>query len=120
MADQYSNRRYYEQLRNRDNGLSERSKRGTDLFREKLRLFPRREVAAFVHSVIVDGFVVGPLRPALRRSVDLSRENSHHSGNRDIDRVEVADVVLPVKPHARGPSIRQPVERDVVEHLIEG
>src|SRR4029453_5955550 len=45
--------------------LAERSERRADLFREELRLFPGREVAAFVHSVIVDELVVGPPRPAL-------------------------------------------------------
>jgi hypothetical protein len=46
--------------------------RGAEFFREKLRLFPGREVPALVDLVEIDEVAIGALGPALRRTVDLA------------------------------------------------
>jgi hypothetical protein len=43
--------------------LAERLEGRAELLGEELRLFPRREVAAFVERVVVDEFGIRPLGP---------------------------------------------------------
>ena len=45
-----------------------------------LRLFPRREVAAFLKLVVIDEFGKGLLCPTTRALIKLVREGAH--GNR--------------------------------------
>ena len=80
--------------------------------------FPRGEVAALLDLVEIDQVVVAVLGPAARGAVDLARKDRHRGGDRDVDRVEVVGVVLPVELRGRGAGIREPVKSDVVEHLV--
>src|SRR6516164_3892333 len=63
--------------------LTKRFERGSQFCAEKFGLFPRREVAAFVHLVEVDQIPVGPPCPRLRGSIDVIRE--HRDGDRKRD-----------------------------------
>ena len=61
--------------------LTQRAKRGSDLGAKNSRLFPGREVAAFVDLVEIDELVIGLLRPAARRLIAFARKDGH--GSRD-------------------------------------
>src|SRR5262249_3241051 len=106
--------------------LAERPERGSELGTEKLRLFPRGEVSALVDLVEVDQVAIGPPGPCLRGSIALPRKA--HDGHRERDRGRplrgrkswAASASLPVEPAPRGRVVRQPVQRDVVEHLVWG
>src|SRR5262245_23750549 len=89
-----------------------------DLFGEELRLFPGGEVAALVDLVVVDEVGVGPFGPAPRRLVLLARKDAR--GHRDGHAlgIEEATLVFPIQTRRRDPSVRHPVERDVVEDLL--
>ena len=60
---------------------------------EELRLFPGREVPAFVELVVVDEFGIRPLRPAPRGWIEFVREDAH--GNRDGDAFGIEIPVCP-------------------------
>ena len=64
--------------------------------------------------------MITPLSPASWRSIDLAGKDCHSSGDVDIRCVEIIGVVLPVEPRGGGPGVGEPVERDVVEHLVSG
>jgi len=63
--------------------LSQRAERGTQVSHEKLRLFPRGEVGAFVVLVEEDELHICLLRPTLGCLVDLFGECA--DGDRDLD-----------------------------------
>src|SRR5262245_5036252 len=63
--------------------LAQWPKAHTNLFREELRLFPRREVPALVELVVVDELRVRLLRPTPRERIELVGENA--DGDRDSD-----------------------------------
>ena len=75
-------------------------------------------MAALIDLVVVDEVGVGPLGPAPRRLILLAGKHAH--GHRDGDAlgVEEATLVFPVETGRRDPSVREPVERDVVEDLV--
>ena len=56
-----------------------------DFFAEEFRLLPGREVPAPVGLVEVDQVVVGPLRPALGRLVNLAWKDRDGSRDGDVD-----------------------------------
>src|SRR5215203_3026752 len=91
---------------------------GSDLFGEELRLFPRREVAALVHAVVIDELGISALRPAPRSFILLAREDGDGHGNGDTLGVEEAAPVFPIEAGCGDPRVRQPIERDVVEDLV--
>src|SRR6266550_1992588 len=89
------------------------------LIHQKLRLFPRRKVPALVELVVMDELGIRPLRPAPRCSDDLVRKEAH--GNRDGDVLGTKVCLresLPIKTSRRDCRVRQPEERDVVEHIV--
>ena len=100
--------------------LAQSLERSPKLFREKLRLFPRGEVTALVHFVEVNQVVVAALSPGTGRLVDLARKHRDRRRNRDIDRIEIVRVIFPIELCRGCRRVRQPVERDVVEHLVFG
>jgi hypothetical protein len=53
-----------------------------------LRLFPGREVAAFVELVVMDEFGIGPLCPTARNFLDLVRKKAHCYRDGDVFHVE--------------------------------
>ena len=77
-------------------------------------------MAAAVDLAEVDEVGVGPLGPAARGLVDLLGEDG--DGGRDgyaLDPEEVVGI-LPVQPGRGNRSVRQPVEREVVQDLVPG
>src|SRR5882762_5603530 len=106
--------------------LAERSKRGTDLLSEKLRLLPRREVSAFFDFVKVDQVWVGAARPCLRGSVNLVREQRNAHRELDVRRLlrgrrkDASCAVFPIYPRCGGRGVRQPIQSEVVQHLVFG
>jgi hypothetical protein len=94
------------------------SERRAELGTEEFRLFPRREVTALVDLVEIDELVITTLGPASWRTVDLAGKDRHGSRDGDVHGVEVVGVVLPVEPRGRDRTVREPVERDVIEHLV--
>src|SRR3982751_2896837 len=84
---------------------AERSKRGTDLFREKLRLLPGREVAALVDLVEVDQVAIGAPGPCLRGPIHILRKDRDRHRERDLGGLlrgrnddAAPSGVLPVQP----------------------
>src|SRR5438046_1320388 len=68
--------------------VAERSEALANLFRKKLRLFPRREVAAFFELVVTVQFGIRPLCPAPRGWIELVRKYAHrnrHGGTDALD-----------------------------------
>ncbi|MNZ94576.1 hypothetical protein D3C78_1136890 [compost metagenome] len=68
---------------------------------------------------------IGLPAPALRRLVDFLREDGDADGDIDVPgllgvRAEVVVVVFPIETCAGRAAVGQPVESDVVEHLIPG
>src|SRR5262245_66262448 len=70
----------------------------------------------------MDQLWISPLGPAAWRLVQLVGEGTH--GDRDLDATHVEKTtsrmvrIVPVKARRRDRSICQPVERDVVEHIV--
>src|SRR5260221_4025051 len=79
-----------------------------NLFREDLRLFPRREVAAPVDLVVMDELGERPLSPTPRSRIELVGKDGHGDGNVDSLGVEVAELVLPVQADRWNTRARQP------------
>src|SRR5262245_23036191 len=64
--------------------LPKRSERGSELGAKQLRLFPGREVAAFVDLVEVGQVAIGAPRPGLRGPVDLLRKHADGDRQRNV------------------------------------
>src|SRR6185436_12170752 len=83
-----------------------------------------REMGAFVVLVVENEFWIGLLSPTLWRLVDLFGESAH--GDRDLNASHIEEAAagrksmpgVPVETRRRDRSIRQPIERDVVEHIV--
>src|SRR5262245_14209659 len=75
-------------------------------------------MASFVDSVVVDQFRIRSLRPTPRRLILLAGE--HGDGDRYLDAFDAEEpaLVFPVESRRGHSGIRQPVERNVVEHLV--
>src|SRR5437762_9373882 len=112
--------------RRRPGRSPDRPEGGSHLGREELGLFPGREVAALVDGVEVDDVRVARLDPAARRPPDLAWER--REAERDRRRRQgllargrgVRAVGLPIRPRRGRAGARQPVQRDVVEHVLTG
>ena len=98
--------------------MAERSERRPELLGEELRLFPRREVAAFVDLVVMDELVIGPLGPTPRGLILLARKDAHGSRDGVVLGIEIAELVFPIDTSPGNACVRQPGERDVVEDLV--
>jgi hypothetical protein len=114
--DRYCTRRVG--LRLRLPCLTQRSECRADLRRKKHRLFPRGEVPALVHFVEVNEVVIAAFRPASRCLIDLAREDRHGSRQGNVHSVEIVGMVFPIDLRGRRSAVRQPVERNIVKHLI--
>ena len=102
----------------RGRSCTKRLEGGAQFRAEKPRLFPGCEVAALVDPVEVDEFMIRPLGPAPRRLKALAREDGYGSRDRDVGSEVKVDLVFPNEARRRNACIRQPVERDVVEHVV--
>src|SRR5687767_11430600 len=63
--------------------LANPQERCPELGGEQLRLLPSREVSALIEPVVVDKVGIRPLRPTLRRLVDLFGESAY--GDRELN-----------------------------------
>src|SRR5258706_6750966 len=75
----------------------QRLERGAKLGHEDLRLFPGREVSAFLDLVVVDELGIRPLRPAPRSLIELIRKGSHRDGDGDVFRSEEGELAFPIQ-----------------------
>src|SRR5215213_5040913 len=91
------------------------------LIHQKLRLFPRRKVPALVELVVVDEVGIRPLGPAARGLILLVRKNAYRNRDGDVlgAKVDLREP-LPIKTPRRDCCVRQPEQRDVVEHIVPG
>src|SRR5215469_7759135 len=76
---------------------TQRLERRSELLRENLRLLPGGEVPTLFSPAVVNEFGVGPLRPAPRSLILLSRKHGHCHRDRDTFDVEKAALVLPIE-----------------------
>src|SRR6266550_1802017 len=104
---------------------TQRSEGSAQLGGEKLRLFPRGEVSAFVDFMKIDQVLIGAAGPRLRRSIDVLWKYSDGHRQRDFGGLlrartknAASRAVLPVQPPCRGTAVRQPVQSDVVQHVV--
>src|ERR1043166_757458 len=96
---------------------TQRFERGAQVGHEKLRLLPRREVAAFVVRAVENEFGIRLLSPTLWRLVDFFGESAH--SDRDLDAPHIEEAArrkimrgVPVELCGGDSGVRQPVERD--------
>src|SRR5271156_2101906 len=71
-----------------------------------------------VYLVVVDEFVIRPLCPTPGGLIVLAGKDAHSSWDRDIGRVIKIEVKLPIKTSRRNRRVRQPVECEIVEHVV--
>src|SRR5215213_5941124 len=91
------------------------------LIHQKLRLFPRRKVPALVELVVVDEVGIRPLRPAARGLILLVRKDAYRNRDGDVLGAKVGlREPVPIKTRRRDCCVRQPEQRDVVEHIVPG
>src|SRR5690349_14609162 len=93
------------------------------IFGQELWLLPCREVSAFVVVAVEDHLGIRALRPAARRRINLVGKDGDDNGNRYASCIEEATLGgqlsrVPVETPRGDRSVRQPVERDVVEDVI--
>jgi hypothetical protein len=75
-------------------------------------------VTALVELVVMDELGKRPLCPTARCRIDLIGKRTYGYRDRDVLDVEKCQLVFPIETSRRDRSIRQPVERDVVEDVI--
>src|ERR1700722_5252068 len=92
--------------------------RRANVFAKELWLFPGRKVAADVVLLVIDQFGIRFFRPALRRCIDLVRKGAHANGDSHALDVEKTELILPIKARRGDSRLREPVQRDVIEHVV--
>src|SRR3954453_14288269 len=103
-----------------------RSECGAQLGGEKRRLLPGRKMTAFVDLVEVGQVAIGAPGPRLRGLIALARKDRDRNRQRDLRSLlrtckgGTAPAIFPVKSRRGGGAVRQPVQRDVVQHLVAG
>ena len=75
-------------------------------------------MAAFVELVVVDELGIRPLRPAPRGLIELVGKDAHGNRDGDVLGAKKRELVLPVEAGRGDRRVRQPEERDVVEHVV--
>src|SRR2546426_1093698 len=106
--------------------LTKRSEGGAQLGGEKLRLFPRGEVSAFVDFMKIDQVLIGAAGPRLRGTIYVLWKYSDGHRQRDLGGLPrcglrgIASDVLPIQAPRRGRGVGEPVQREVVEDLVFG
>src|ERR1700746_2482690 len=94
------------------------SKARANLFYKELRLFPSGIVPAFIERVVINKVVIGPLGPTPRRFIVLAGKDAYGSRDGDVGGVVEANLIFPIETSRRNRRVRQPIESDVVEHVI--
>src|SRR4030095_15988726 len=107
--------RLHRQLTIQRRGLvaAQRFEPRTQLRREKLRLLPCCEVAAFIELVVMDEFGKCPLRPTPRGLIEFVGKGAHSNRDGHTHRSEKRELVFPIQTSRGHRRARQPVERDV-------
>src|SRR5712672_2656175 len=103
--------------------VTQRPEARANLRDKMLRLLPGREVGALVELVVVDELWIRLLSPTRRRLVDLFGESAHGDGDLHAPHIEEAAgwkimPGIPVEACRGDRGVRQPIERDVVEHVV--
>ena len=98
--------------------LPQRLEPCAEIAHQELRLFPRREVPAFVVLLVVEELGIRPFRPTPRSFVDLFREDANGGRNGDVEVVEEGALVFPIETSAGHARVRQPGKGDVVEDVV--
>src|SRR5258705_9592431 len=101
--------------------LPERSEGGAQLGGEKLRLFPRGEVSAFVDFMKIDQVFIGAACPRLRGAIDVLWKYSDGHWQRDLCRLPhgrlrgVSSDFLTIQAPRRRRGVGEPVHLDYLE-----
>src|SRR5262249_34153505 len=89
-----------------------------------LWLFPGCEMATLGEPTVMNEFGIRFLCPAPRCRIDLVGEGAHRDGDLDASHVEETTGwevrVVPVESRRRERGVGQPIERDIVEHIVLG
>src|SRR2546428_13835124 len=78
--------------------LPQRAERRPQVLGEERRLFPRREVPAFVVLLVVDQVGIRPLRPAPRGRIELVGEDAHGHRDGGVDALDGEERRTPALP----------------------
>src|SRR5262249_58636907 len=86
----------------------------------EFRLFPSREVPAFVVLVVEDELGICAFRPAPWSRIELVGEDAYGHGDGDAFDTEIRPFAepLPIETGTRKGCVRQPGDRDVVEDVV--
>ena len=109
--------RWRARLRSKRHQISAESESSAQLLREQRRLLERGEMTAAVELVPVDEVGIDALGPAARRGEDLAREVAAPDGNIDAA-LEPVPAFSKYMRAEEAAVLGQPIERDVVEHLV--
>src|SRR6266436_424939 len=86
---------------------------------EQLRLLESSEVTALRNLVPIEEFRIGLLAPHLRRCEKVAFEDADCNRQIEGHSREILSETLVIEPRRRRSSIGQPIERDVIQHVIE-
>src|SRR5579863_539961 len=86
---------------------------------EQLRLLKRGEVTTFRNLVPVEELRIGLVAPYLRRCKKVAFENAHRNRQIDGHTGEILCETLNVKPRRGRGGIGQPVQGNVIQHVID-
>src|ERR1700722_55441 len=103
--------------------MTKRFEGGAKFLTEEFRLFPGREVAAFVELVVMDQVGIGPLCPTPRSLVELVWEDTYGRRNGDAFDSKEGNLVFecpPIEARAADRGVCQPGEGDVVQDIVSG
>jgi len=75
-------------------------------------------VPAFVNPVVINEFVIRPLRPTSRGLIVLAGKDTHSSWDRHMSRVIQIEVKFPIETSRRNRRVGQPVECEVIEYIV--
>src|SRR5690242_13899668 len=105
--------------------FAQRLERSAQLRTEQLGLLPRGEMSSLVDLVEVYEVAVRAPRPGLGRAIHVFRKYRDGDGNCDLVRLlrggdddAAARAVLPIQAASGGCGAGEPVQRDVVEHVV--
>src|SRR6266403_6253184 len=98
--------------------LAQRFEPRAKLGHEDLRLFPGREVAAFVELAVMNELGIGFFCRTPRSWIQLVRKRAHGNGDGNAFDTEKRQLVFRIETTRRNPRVRQPVEGNVVEDVV--
>src|SRR5215467_5326611 len=112
-------------LKQSSSWVAKRPERGAQFRAEKLGLFPGGEMSAFVDLVEVSQVAIGAPGPCFGSPIDIIWKYGDCDRECDIagllsgrNNNAASRAILPVQPRRRGRSVGQPVQRDVIQHVV--